>query len=140
MSLFKARDFWTTICDTNEQFDQNSLKKSKLGGDDDYIITGSHSGVLRVFKPSSEVQEDGKVTGFKASDLVIEKTLSQPILQVADGRLISYVLLSLIFSPMLKPFPEVLIRCSLRYCTPKLSVCLLYQVKAELLNMVKTAK
>lgn len=97
MSLFKARDFWTTICDTNEQFDQHSLKKSKLGGDDDYIITGSHSGILRVFKPSSEVLEDGKVTGFKATDLVIEKTLPLPILQVADGRLISYVFLPIIF-------------------------------------------
>lgn len=91
MSLFKARDFWTVICDTSEQFDQHSLKKSKFGSDDDYIITGSHYGVLRIFKPSSEVEEDGKVTGFKATDLLIEKMLPQPILQVADGRLISYV-------------------------------------------------
>lgn len=91
MSLFKTRDFWTATCDINEQFDQNSLKKSKLDGDDDYIITNSHSGVLRIFKPSSEILEDGKVTGFKAKDLLIEKILLQPILQVADGRLISYV-------------------------------------------------
>lgn len=89
MSLFKARDFWTTTCDTIEQFDQNSLIKTKLGSDDDYIITSSHSGVLRIFKPSSEVQDDDKVTGFKAKDLLIEKNLSHPILQIADGKLIS---------------------------------------------------
>lgn len=91
MSLFKAREFWTTICDNCEQFDQNSLKKSKLSSDDDYIITGSHSGVLRIFKPSSEVLGDGRVTGFKPTDLLLEKILAQPILQIADGKLISWV-------------------------------------------------
>lgn len=92
MSLFKARDFWTNVCDTTEKFDQKSLKKSKLGSDSDYIITGSHLGVLRIFKPSSEVEEDGKITEFNANDLLIEKNLTQPILQIADGKLISYVL------------------------------------------------
>lgn len=91
MSLFKAREFWTSTCDTTEQFDQSSLKKSKLSSDQDYIITGNHSGVLRIFKPSSEIQENGNITGFNANDLLIEKDLTNPILQVADGKLISCV-------------------------------------------------
>lgn len=99
MSLFKARDFWSTVCDSCEEFDQLSLKKSRLGSDDDYIITGSHSGVLRIFKPSSEVLDDGRVTACKATDLLIEKILPQPILQIADGKLTSWVAQNLFPSP-----------------------------------------
>lgn len=92
MSLFKAKEFWTTTCDDEtEEFDQNCLKITKLNSDSDYVITGSHSGVLRVFKPACELTADGHLGSYKATDLLIEKMLSAPILQVEAGRLVSYV-------------------------------------------------
>lgn len=91
MSLFKARDFWTATTDDSEQFDQNSLKVARLNSDSDYIIVGSHSGVLRIFKPSTELCEDSTISNFKATDVLIEKVFSAPIFQIECGKLVSYV-------------------------------------------------
>lgn len=94
MSLFKAKDFWTTTCDDEtEEFDQNCLKVSKLNSDSDYIITGSHGGVVRVFKPACTATTDGHIGSYKVTDLLIEKMLEDPILQVDTGRLVSCVFL-----------------------------------------------
>lgn len=92
MSLFKARDFWTvTTDDSEEQFDHNSLKVTRLNSDSDYIIVGSHSGVLRIFKPSTELCEDSTLSNFRATDVLIEKVLDAPIFQIESGKLVSYV-------------------------------------------------
>ncbi|XP_044271066.1 protein PTHB1 [Tribolium madens] len=84
MSLFKIRTFWSVHCE-EDSFDQNSLLVTKLNHDSDFLIVGSHSGILKVFKPSCE-------TNFKEyspSDLLIETILKDPILQLSSGRLLS---------------------------------------------------
>lgn len=88
MSLFRVREFWTTQNEDEEHFDQNSLITTILNTDSDFIITGSQSGVLRIFKPSCEVEENN-ISGFKAADLLLEKIFDYPILQIGCGRLVS---------------------------------------------------
>ncbi|XP_018575245.1 protein PTHB1 [Anoplophora glabripennis] len=88
MSLFRVREFWTAQSEDGEYFDQNSLITTTLNSDSDFVITGSHSGVLRIFKPSTELEENN-VGGFSATDLLLEKIFDDPILQVGCGRLVS---------------------------------------------------
>lgn len=89
MSLFKLREFWRVDEIENENFDHNSILVTNLNTGTDYIITGSHSGVLRVFKPSSIFLENNSLSGFSPTDLLIEKCFDTPILQLGCGRLAS---------------------------------------------------
>ncbi|RZC35649.1 PTHB1 [Asbolus verrucosus] len=89
MSLFKTRTFWSVHCEEEEYFDQNSLLITKLNSESDYIVTGSQSGILRIFKPSCELNDNNNSTGYKVTDLSVEKILNHPILQVGYGRLVS---------------------------------------------------
>nr|XP_023015826.1 protein PTHB1 [Leptinotarsa decemlineata] len=89
MSLFKTRVFWSTQSEDDEYFDQNSLILSKLNTESDYIISGSQSGVLRIFKPSCILSENDRINGYVATDLLIEKLFDYPILQIGTGRLVS---------------------------------------------------
>lgn len=89
MSLFKSREFWATESDlTNEEFDCMSLKLNKLNSENDFILCGSHMGVLRIYKPSCDMSK-GTLSGYKPSDLFVEKHLAAPILQIDCGRLVS---------------------------------------------------
>jgi Bardet-Biedl syndrome 9 protein len=89
MSLFKARDLWSTQCGEDETFDQVCIITTNLGNQYDKIIVGSHSGYLRVYQPSLELLEDGAVNGYKPTDLLIEMHLLQPVLQISVGKLVS---------------------------------------------------
>lgn len=89
MSLFKTRQFWSTFSEDDEYFDQNSLLVTKLNSSNDFIITGSQSGVLRVFKPVCEPNENKTLSGYNAGDLILEKIFPNPILQIGCGRLVS---------------------------------------------------
>jgi len=89
MSLFKARDLWITQCGEDETFDQTCVITTNLGHGYDKIIIGSHSGYLRVFQPSIELLEDRTMIGYKPTDLLIEMHLSQPVLQISVGKLVS---------------------------------------------------
>lgn len=89
MSLFKARECWITQCSIDENFDVGNLLVATLNSDNDYIIIGSHSGVLRVYQPSLLRNNDEKLEGYKPTDLLIEKQLPCPILQICRGRLVS---------------------------------------------------
>jgi hypothetical protein len=89
MSLFKARDLWSAQCGEDETFDRACIITANLGSRHDKIIVGSHSGYLRVFEPSFERLEDGKMTGYKPTNLLIEMLLPQPVLQISVGRLVS---------------------------------------------------
>ncbi|CAH2009588.1 unnamed protein product [Acanthoscelides obtectus] len=85
MSLFKIRELWTTHCESEDEvFDQNSMIVTKLDNTE-FLVTGSHSGVLRIFKPFNGSDE----SGFSAADLLAEKKYEQPILQVGSGQLVS---------------------------------------------------
>lgn len=95
MSLFKARDWWSTQCGTDEDFDQGCLLLANIDDEPsitDKIIVGSHSGYLRIYRPSPDKGEDEEAAtgaGFKPTDLLIEKQFNQPVLQLGVGRLVS---------------------------------------------------
>ncbi|NWH82638.1 PTHB1 protein, partial [Piaya cayana] len=88
MSLFKARDWWSTVLGEKEEFDQGSLCVADVdnsGSGQDKIIVGSYMGYLRIFnphpvKPGDEVQPE---------DLLLEVQLREPILQVEVGKFVS---------------------------------------------------
>ncbi|XP_054754048.2 protein PTHB1-like isoform X1 [Lytechinus pictus] len=87
MSLFKARDWWTTTVGSGEVFDQGSLAVAKIDGNSashDKIVVGSLNGVLRIYQP-----QPSKGDNLKAEDVVLEAQLQQPILQVETGRFVS---------------------------------------------------
>lgn len=89
MSLFKARDLWSTQCGEDETFDQTCIITANFGDRYDKIVVGGHSGYVRVFQPSIELSEDGTMNGHKPTDLLIEIHLPQPVLQISVGRLVS---------------------------------------------------
>uniref|UniRef100_A0A8C3L2J4 Bardet-Biedl syndrome 9 n=1 Tax=Chrysolophus pictus TaxID=9089 RepID=A0A8C3L2J4_CHRPC len=86
MSLFKARDWWSTVLGEKEEFDQGCLCVADVDNSgQDKIIVGSYMGYLRIFnphpvKPGDEVQ---------AEDLLLEVQLREPILQVEVGKFVS---------------------------------------------------
>ncbi|KAJ7401326.1 hypothetical protein BTVI_97118 [Pitangus sulphuratus] len=88
MSLFKARDWWSTVLGEKEEFDQGCLCVADVdnsGTGQDKVIVGSYMGYLRIFnphpvKPGDEVQPE---------DLLLEVQLQEPILQVEVGKFVS---------------------------------------------------
>ncbi|NXL97251.1 PTHB1 protein, partial [Tyrannus savana] len=88
MSLFKARDWWSTVLGEKEEFDQGCLCVADVdnsGSGQDKVIVGSYMGYLRIFnphpvKPGDEVQPE---------DLLLEVQLQEPILQVEVGKFVS---------------------------------------------------
>lgn len=90
MSLFKAREWWSTSCGQEEGFDQASLCVSGLGNsgnETSMIIVGSHVGNIRVFCPNLPTASEAP--SYKPSDLLIETSLPHPVLQLHVGRFIS---------------------------------------------------
>ncbi|XP_053323992.1 protein PTHB1 [Spea bombifrons] len=88
MSLFKARDWWSTTVGENEEFDQGCMCVSDVdnsGSGQDKIILGSHSGFLRIFSPHPLKTADGG----QAEDLLLEVQMRDPILQVEVGKFVS---------------------------------------------------
>ncbi|XP_075068684.1 protein PTHB1 isoform X2 [Mixophyes fleayi] len=88
MSLFKARDWWSTTLGENEEFDQGCLSVADVdnsGSGQDKIIVGSYSGYLRLFSPHPLKASDG----IQAEDLLLEVQLRNPVLQVEVGKFVS---------------------------------------------------
>ncbi|XP_055974025.1 protein PTHB1 [Sorex fumeus] len=88
MSLFKARDWWSTILGEKEEFDQGCLCLADVdntGSGQDKIIVGSFMGYLRIFNPHPVKIGDGA----HAEDLLLEVQLQSPILQVEVGKFVS---------------------------------------------------
>ncbi|XP_004677203.1 PREDICTED: protein PTHB1 [Condylura cristata] len=88
MSLFKARDWWSTVLGEKEEFDQGCLCLADVdntGDGLDKIIVGSFSGYLRIFNPHPEKTGDRA----QAEDLLLEVHLRDPILQVEVGKFVS---------------------------------------------------
>eukprot|EP00744_Colponema_vietnamica_P033798 GILI01056283.1.p1 GENE.GILI01056283.1~~GILI01056283.1.p1 ORF type:complete len:171 (+),score=15.28 GILI01056283.1:113-625(+) len=83
MSLFQARDWWSTRCGTDEEFDKGCLCVADIDNSREghlKVITGSFQGMLRVYYP--------KQREYKIDDLVLEQNLEQPILQLEAGRFV----------------------------------------------------
>ncbi|GFS69699.1 protein PTHB1 [Nephila pilipes] len=105
MSLFKACDWWTTSCGADEEFDRGCLVVANVDNSSekcDKIITGSHSGVLRIYKPQPVKQEDGTYSSFRPDDLLLEIQLKHPIIHLGVGVLSSTS--SLLHLAVLQPF------------------------------------
>ncbi|XP_019524014.1 PREDICTED: protein PTHB1 [Hipposideros armiger] len=88
MSLFKARDWWSTILGEKEEFDQGCLclgDVDNTGSGQDKIIVGSFMGYLRIFNPHPVKTGDAA----QAEDLLLEMHLRDPILQVEVGKFVS---------------------------------------------------
>ncbi|XP_074844222.1 protein PTHB1 isoform X2 [Carettochelys insculpta] len=88
MSLFKARDWWSTTLGVKEEFDQGCLCVADVdnsGSGQDKITVGSFMGYLRIFNPHPVKPGDG----MQAEDLLLEVQLRDPILQVEVGKFVS---------------------------------------------------
>ncbi|KAM9651352.1 protein PTHB1 isoform 7-T7 [Trichechus inunguis] len=88
MSLFKARDWWSTVLGEKEEFDQGCLCLADVdnsGNGQDKIIVGSFMGYLRIFSPHPVKTGDGA----QAEDLLLEVHLRDPVLQVEVGKFVS---------------------------------------------------
>ncbi|NXV32649.1 PTHB1 protein, partial [Rissa tridactyla] len=88
MSLFKARDWWSTVLGEKEEFDQGCLCVADVdnsGSGQDKIIVGSYMGYLRIFNPRPVKPGDG----IQPEDLLLEVQLREPILQVEVGKFVS---------------------------------------------------
>ncbi|XP_033728305.1 protein PTHB1-like isoform X1 [Pecten maximus] len=87
MSLFKARDWWSTSVGEAEEFGPGCLCVANIdNGSDglDKVVTGSYQGILRVYNPRPTKQEDGW-SGYRPEDVLLESSLPNPILQVEAG-------------------------------------------------------
>mmetsp|Transcript_99006 Transcript_99006/g.248246 ORF Transcript_99006/g.248246 Transcript_99006/m.248246 type:complete len:866 (-) Transcript_99006:82-2679(-) len=83
MSLFQAREWWSTQSGQDEEFDVGSLCVANIDnepGGTNKIITGSHQGYLRMYGP--------KQKEYKIEDLILEKNMEAPILNIAAGRFV----------------------------------------------------
>mmetsp|Transcript_91337 Transcript_91337/g.263614 ORF Transcript_91337/g.263614 Transcript_91337/m.263614 type:complete len:862 (+) Transcript_91337:104-2689(+) len=83
MSLFQAREWWCTHAGNDEEFDTGCLCVANIDnepGGTNKIITGSYQGVLRMYLP--------KQKEYKIEDLILEKNMEAPILQITAGRFV----------------------------------------------------
>ncbi|XP_027748003.1 protein PTHB1 isoform X2 [Empidonax traillii] len=88
MSLFKARDWWSTVLGEKEEFDQGCLCVADVdnsGSGQDKVIVGSYMGYLRIFNPHPVKPGDEE----QPEDLLLEVQLQEPILQVEVGKFVS---------------------------------------------------
>ena len=105
MSLFKTKEWWSydSGAGPEELYSSNSLAihpfKHLTGTNSNLIITGSLTGIVRIFNPalSNKVKNEGKdetkneLQGNSSSsssvDLLLEANLKSPILEIEVGQL-----------------------------------------------------
>lgn len=84
MSLFQAREWWSAQAGQDEEFDVGCLCVANVDNEpsgSNKIVTGSFQGTLRMYNP--------KQREYKIEDLILEKNLDLPILQLGAGRFVS---------------------------------------------------
>ena len=85
MSIFQAKEWWAAKVGDDEEFDHNSICLANIDNDgesaEDKIVVGSFQGKLRIYKPNQKRNHE-----YHVEDLVIEKDMKYPILQVGCGR------------------------------------------------------
>lgn len=90
MSLFQLCRWWYTQCpDFASNYDCNSMHCCRIGvndNDKDYIVVGSHSGHFSIFNPSGEPPDSNSDNAFKATDVLIEMKLPNPIIGIISGK------------------------------------------------------
>ncbi|XP_037085643.1 protein PTHB1-like [Pollicipes pollicipes] len=89
MSLFKAREWWSTTCGTDETFDLGSMLVASIGPEKQSVQR--IVGFIRVYQPNYEGRGDGEEAaenGFRPDDLLLEVQLDQPVLQLMAGHFV----------------------------------------------------
>jgi len=84
MSIFQAKEWWSATVGESEEFDHNSICIANIDNDpsrEDKIIVGSFEGKLRVYRPNRQGNNQ-----YHVDDMIIEKNLNMPILQVIAGK------------------------------------------------------
>jgi hypothetical protein len=86
MSIFQAKEWWSCNVGENEEFDHNSICIANIDNEkgsnaEEKIVVGSFEGKLRVYKPNRK-----RNNAYHVEDLIIEKDMGYPILQVAAGK------------------------------------------------------
>jgi hypothetical protein len=102
MSLLQVRDFWSTGRPSvaGDECDQGCLCVGDVDntGGGEKIVVGTFEGYLRVYLPSGGVGGDADaaaVAGYDIQDLILEKQLDAPIMQVSVRVVCCPTLLSL---------------------------------------------
>ena len=83
MSIFEAKEFWSTQISNNEEFDCNSIVIGNIDNENPFkqkIAVSSFSGFLRIFEPT--------FGEFKLEHRLFEKYFNEPILQIGFGNMI----------------------------------------------------
>lgn len=84
MSIFEAKEYWSTVIANEEEFDGNSICIDNIDNDGSYrnkIIVSSFQGFLRIYEPAFEE--------YKNTHLLFEKYYDAPILQIGSGSFIN---------------------------------------------------
>lgn len=104
MSLFNTVKFWGTRCgvddenESNELFDHQCICVSALDSNEgDRILVGNHAGYFWAFEPNSSYRRNStpdkenevEHMDYNPIDQLLEIKLSQPILQIGVGKLVS---------------------------------------------------
>lgn len=112
MTLFSLREFWSTNCGHEEEFDKTSMCISNIDNSadgfgifkfnhfidfifnsiffiKDKIIIGSYNGILRIYKVEINSENNTEQNLYQISDLLLEVDLKEPILQVSYGFLLT---------------------------------------------------
>eukprot|EP01137_Pigoraptor_chileana_P002843 Opistho-2@42251 len=83
MSLFSAREYWSTTIGVGEDFDIGSLCVGCVDNNvatGDKIVVGSFQGILRIYRPADKA--------YKPDHLLAEIALNDPIIQLGVGRFV----------------------------------------------------
>lgn len=83
MSIFEAKEFWTTQVGIDEEFDSNSIVIGNIDNESpgkDKLAVSSFKGYLRIFEPY--------FGDFKLENLLFEKYFNEPILQISLGTMV----------------------------------------------------
>ena len=83
MSIFEAKEWWSTNISNDEEFDSNSICIENIDNENppkNKIILSSFKGFLRIFEPH--------FGNYKSDDLLYEKFYDNPIIQINSGNFI----------------------------------------------------
>jgi Bardet-Biedl syndrome 9 protein len=83
MSIFEAKEWWSTVISNDEEFDNNSICIDNIDNETparDKICVSSFKGFLRIYEPT--------FGEYHIENLLFEKFYEQPILQIASGSFI----------------------------------------------------
>jgi Bardet-Biedl syndrome 9 protein len=83
MSIFEAKEWWSTVIANDEEFDNNSICIDNIDNETpakDKICVSSFKGFLRIYEPTFGPN--------RVQNLLFEKFYDNPILQIASGSFI----------------------------------------------------